>query len=90
MPKNRPPYGEVRRQAIVVPADGEDTTSLVGFDDVMDLAQRSGVAIYTITLRSPTDSVRDPVAVRKSDFSMKATSRRKRARGRSSRWTSRN
>lgn len=44
---------EVRRQAIVVLSDGDDTTSLVSFDDVMDVAKRSGIAIYTITLRSP-------------------------------------
>ena len=44
---------EVRRQAIVVLSDGDDTTSLVSFDDVLDVAKRSGIAIYTITLRSP-------------------------------------
>lgn len=42
----------VRRQAIAVLSDGEDTTSLVSFDDVMDTAKRSGIAVYTITLRS--------------------------------------
>ena len=45
--------GDVRRQAIVVLSDGDDTTSLVSYDDVNELARRSGVAIYTITLRSP-------------------------------------
>lgn len=44
--------GEVRRQAIAVLTDGDDTTSLVSFDDVMDLAKQAGIAIYTITLRS--------------------------------------
>lgn len=44
---------EVRRQAVVVLSDGEDTASLLSFDDVMDLARRSGVSIYTIGLRSP-------------------------------------
>jgi Ca-activated chloride channel family protein len=43
----------VRRQAIVVLSDGDDTASLVSYDDVNELAKRSGVAIYTITLRSP-------------------------------------
>lgn len=51
--KHRRTDAEVRRQAIVVLSDGDDTTSLVGFDDVMELAKQSGVAIYTITLRSP-------------------------------------
>jgi Ca-activated chloride channel family protein len=47
--------GEVRRQAIAVLSDGDDTASLVTFDDVMDAAKRSGVAIYTIALRSAVD-----------------------------------
>jgi Ca-activated chloride channel family protein len=44
--------GEVRRQAIAVFSDGEDTASLVAYEDVMDLAKQSGIAIYTITLKS--------------------------------------
>src|SRR5262245_1905728 len=32
---------DVRRQAIIVLTDGEDTSSLITFDDVMDLARRS-------------------------------------------------
>jgi Ca-activated chloride channel homolog len=44
---------DIRRQAIVVFTDGDDTASLVGFDDLLDLAQRSETAIYTIALRSP-------------------------------------
>jgi VWFA-related protein len=44
---------DVRRQAIVVFSDGEDTSSLVSFDEVLDLAKRSETAIYTIALRGP-------------------------------------
>jgi Ca-activated chloride channel family protein len=44
--------GEVRRQAIAVLSDGEDTSSLVGFDDVLELARKSGVSIYPIVLQS--------------------------------------
>lgn len=44
---------QVRRQAIVVVSDGADTSSLVSFDDVMDLAKESGIAVYTITISSP-------------------------------------
>ncbi|HSL20927.1 MAG TPA: VWA domain-containing protein [Vicinamibacterales bacterium] len=44
--------GEVRRQAIAVLSDGEDTCSLVTFDDVMAEAKKSGVGIYTISLRT--------------------------------------
>jgi Ca-activated chloride channel family protein len=42
---------EIRRQAIVVLSDGDDTTSLVGYDDVLDLAKRSETSIYAIGLR---------------------------------------
>jgi len=44
---------DMRRQAIVVLSDGQDTTSLMTFDDVMEVAKQAGIATYTITLRSP-------------------------------------
>ena len=47
---------DVRRQALVVFSDGEDTSSLVSFEEVMDLAKRSETAIYTIALRSTEPS----------------------------------
>ena len=47
---------DVRRQAIVLLSDGEDTSSLVSFDDVLDLARRSETAIYTIGLMSDEPS----------------------------------
>jgi Ca-activated chloride channel family protein len=52
MAKARRANDEVRRQAIVVLSDGDDTASLVSYDDLMDLAKQSGIAIYTITMRS--------------------------------------
>jgi Ca-activated chloride channel family protein len=42
---------DVRRQAIVLFSDGEDTSSLISFDEVLDLAKRSDTAIFTIALR---------------------------------------
>jgi Ca-activated chloride channel family protein len=45
--------GEVRRQAMVILSDGDDTASLIPFDDVLDAARRSGVAIYGVSLRPP-------------------------------------
>jgi VWFA-related protein len=42
---------EIRRQAIVVLSDGEDTSSLLPFEEVLDLAKRSETAIYAIALR---------------------------------------
>ena len=47
---------EIRRQAIVVLSDGEDTSSLLPFEEVLDLAKRSETAIYAIGLRSAEGS----------------------------------
>ena len=46
---------DIRRQAIVVFTDGEDTSSLMAYDDLLDLARRSDTAIYTIALRSSVE-----------------------------------
>jgi Ca-activated chloride channel family protein len=43
---------DIRRQAIVVLSDGEDTSSLLPFEEVLDLAKRSETSIYAIGLRS--------------------------------------
>jgi Ca-activated chloride channel family protein len=45
---------EIRRQAIVVLSDGDDTSSLVEYEEVLDLAKRSETAIYAIGLRQQT------------------------------------
>ena len=42
-----------RRRAIIVLSDGEDTSSLVSFDELLDLASRSDTVIYTIGLGRP-------------------------------------
>ena len=55
--KVKPPSEEeLRRQAIVLLSDGEDTTSLVTYEAVLDLAKRSETAIYTIGLQ-PRDTM---------------------------------
>jgi Ca-activated chloride channel family protein len=65
--------GDVRRQAIAVLTDGQDTSSLISFEDVLDLSRKSGVNIYTIALRSdspvPGDRTRHQYS--ESDYSMK-------------------
>ena len=43
---------QVRRQAIVVLSDGEDTTSVIAYEDVLEAAKRSEVAVYAIGLRN--------------------------------------
>jgi Ca-activated chloride channel family protein len=49
---------DVRRQALIVFSDGEDTSSLVSFEEVLELAKRSETAIYTIALRGNDASSR--------------------------------
>lgn len=49
---------EIRRQAIVVLSDGDDTSSLMPYEEVLDLAKRSETAIYTIGLRQEIRSNR--------------------------------
>ena len=49
--KVRPQTGDdVRRQVIVVLSDGEDTSSLVTFEHLLDSAKRSQTVIYTVGL----------------------------------------
>jgi Ca-activated chloride channel homolog len=50
--------GDVRRQAIAVLSDGEDTSSLVSFEDVLEVARKSGVSIYPIVLQSRSTASR--------------------------------
>ena len=50
--------GEVRRQAIAIVSDGDDTASLVTFDDVLSLARKTGVNVYTIGLHSKYETQR--------------------------------
>ena len=45
--------GEVRRQAIVVLTDGQDTSSAFGFDELLPAVRRQAVPIYTIAPRQP-------------------------------------
>ena len=45
---------DIRRQAIVVLSDGEDTSSLVSFEQVMELTKDTDVVIYTVSLRRPS------------------------------------
>ena len=47
-----PESSEIRRQAIVLLSDGDDTSSLVEFEVVLERAKRSDIAIYAIGLRA--------------------------------------
>ncbi len=59
---------DVRRQALIVFSDGEDTSSLVSFDEVLDLAKRSETSIYTIALRGNETNTR---GFREAEFIMR-------------------
>jgi hypothetical protein len=58
----------VRRQALIVFSDGEDTSSLVSFDEVLDLAKRSETAIYPSRCAAATCR---PRAFREAEFVMR-------------------
>lgn len=58
---------EIRRQAIVVLSDGDDTSSLMPYEEVLDLAKRSETAIYTIGLRPDQDD-RERVQFKEAEF----------------------
>lgn len=66
--------GEIRRQAIAVLSDGEDTSSVIGFDDVLAMARKSGINIYTICLQNRYSVARAESGRKyfsESDFAMK-------------------
>jgi Ca-activated chloride channel homolog len=50
---------EIRREAIIVLSDGDDTSSLIEYEEVLDLAKRSETAIYAIGLRQENGARRE-------------------------------
>ena len=74
MARQKQPGQNLRRQALVLLSDGDDTTSLVTYDDVMELARQAGISIYTIKLRSSqfeSDMARRNAQASKSEYAMK-------------------
>jgi len=74
------PDGAVRRQAVVVLSDGEDTASLLTFDDVLALARQTGVNVYTVRVQANAGIARDPdiriaQLAEQADFEMKSLAR---------------
>jgi Ca-activated chloride channel homolog len=65
---------EIRRQAIVVLSDGEDTSSLLPFEEVLDLAKRSETAIYAIGLRSPENASLATKGFKEAEFVLRQLS----------------
>lgn len=54
--------GELRRRAIILLSDGEDTSSLVSDEQVLELARRLEIAVYPIGLQPDRRSARDRIA----------------------------
>jgi len=54
---------DLARRAIVLLTDGEDTASLVSDDQLLDLARRAGVVVYTIGLLTPPAAGQPPAPV---------------------------
>jgi Ca-activated chloride channel family protein len=69
---NSPGVHNVRRRAIVLLSDGKDTTSLLTFGEVLELAKRSDATIYAIGL--PTRRVGSPNASGEADVILRQLS----------------
>jgi len=65
---------EIRRQSIIVLSDGEDTSSLLPFDEVLDLAKRSETAIYAIGLGSVDGSSSNGRGFKEAEFVLRQLS----------------
>jgi Ca-activated chloride channel homolog len=63
---------EIRRWAIVVLSDGEDTSSVNTYEDVLDLAKRAEVIVYAIGLRSKEDG--PPRGFNQAEFVLRSLS----------------
>jgi Ca-activated chloride channel homolog len=59
---------EIRREAIIVLSDGEDTSSLLPFEEVLDLAKRSETAIYSIGLRAGENAGTSTKGFKEAEF----------------------
>ena len=69
---NSPSVHHVRRRAIVLLSDGKDTTSLVTYDEVLELAKRSDATIHAIGL--PSRSLGSPNASGEADVVLRQLS----------------
>ena len=50
-----------RRRALVLLSDGEDSSSLIGFNDLLELASTADAAIYAVRLGRPRGPIDGPV-----------------------------
>jgi Ca-activated chloride channel family protein len=66
---------ELRRRAIVILSDGEDTASLVTDDQVLELAKKSEINIYAISLRPARAQDRQRQAFSQAEYLLNALTR---------------
>lgn len=66
---------ELRRRAIVLLSDGEDTASLVTDDQVLELAKESEINIYAISLRPSRAQDRERQAFSQAEYLLNALTR---------------
>jgi VWFA-related protein len=66
---------ELRRRAIVILSDGEDTASLVTDDQVLELAKKSEINIYAISLRPQRTTDRQRQAFSQAEYLLNALTR---------------
>jgi Ca-activated chloride channel family protein len=66
---------ELRRRAIVLLSDGEDTASLVTDEQVLDLARKSEINIYAISLRPNRPQERERQAFSQAEFLLSSLAR---------------
>ena len=74
-PRFRRKSDDMTRQAVVVLSDGEDTSSLVSDDQVLELARKGNVTIFAISLRPPRTSTFDTEAPDRAAFFLTALAR---------------
>jgi VWFA-related protein len=66
---------ELTRQAVVVLSDGEDTSSLVSDEQVLQLAKKGNVTVFSISLRQPRPSMLDSDAPDRATFFLTSLAR---------------
>jgi VWFA-related protein len=74
-PRFRRKNDDMTRQAVVILSDGEDTSSLVSDDQVLELAKKGNVTIFAISLRPPRTSTFDTEAPDRAAFFLTALAR---------------
>jgi len=63
------PSGEMKRRAIVVFTDGDDTASLTTYDTVLQASREAGIAVYTVMLKSLNQTMN--ARTTQNDFQMR-------------------